>query len=246
MRSSTIRPQRGRPAKVTKPSSSSSATANRRTSRHSSVARDAEQQLEAALAHHDDDAPEENDADADAEIAQDDDDHPGSLDPATAAGILTNGPAYGAQDPALHPGWGAPHSQFAMEAPMDTASVKTAEELSRDSGYPDLKIDSALAKRLAKEPGIRLAVQRREEQALNLNRRSNVEALLAHVSGQRTASPCKNCHKGHGPWNDCVVVDGQMCGSCANCWFNASGSRCSFHGELAPSCPEAACVKPCA
>ncbi len=53
-----------------------------------------------------------------------------------------------------------------------------------------------------------------------------------HVSGQRTASQCKNCHKGHGPWNDCVVVDGQMCGSCANCWFNASGSRCSFHGAF--------------
>ncbi|KAG7116363.1 hypothetical protein HYQ44_006982 [Verticillium longisporum] len=25
-----------------------------------------------------------------------------------------------------------------------------------------------------------------------------------------------------------------MCGSCANCWFNASGSRCSFHETNLP------------
>jgi hypothetical protein len=74
-------------------------------------------------------------------------------------------------------------------------------------------------------------MQRRDEQQLNLKRRSNVEALLAHVSGIITASPCTNCHKGHGPWTSCVVVDGQMCGSCSNCWYNASGARCSFHGE---------------
>jgi hypothetical protein len=23
-----------------------------------------------------------------------------------------------------------------------------------------------------------------------------------------------------------------MCGSCTNCWFNASGSRCTFHGKF--------------
>jgi hypothetical protein len=106
---------------------------------------------------------------------------------------------------------------------------RTAEQYARESGYPELTIDSALSKRLAREPGVRLAMQRRDEQQLNLKRRSNVEALLAHVSGTITASPCKNCHKGHGPWTSCVVVDGQMCGSCANCWYNASGARCSFH-----------------
>ncbi|KAJ8120050.1 hypothetical protein O1611_g10465 [Lasiodiplodia mahajangana] len=47
--------------------------------------------------------------------------------------------------------------------------------------------------------------------------------------------PCKNCHKGHGPWTTCVIVDGQMCGSCANCWFNASGARCSFHETRNPA-----------
>jgi uncharacterized protein DUF3716 len=107
---------------------------------------------------------------------------------------------------------------------------RTATDLSRDSGYPELVIDSALSKRLADAPGLRQAVQRRADQGLNLKRRSNVEALLAHVSGREAHSPCKSCHKGYGPWNGCIVVSGLMCGSCSNCWFNASGSRCSFHG----------------
>ncbi|GJC95687.1 hypothetical protein ColKHC_04513 [Colletotrichum higginsianum] len=125
-----------------------------------------------------------------------------------------------------------------MEAPMGTHGTgtlsRTAEDLASESGYGQLVIDSALAKRLANNEGQRPAVQRRQDQTLNLKRRSNVEALLAHVSGQEAHSPCKSCHKGYGPWNGCVVVNGQMCGSCANCWFNASGSRCSFHAPMAP------------
>ncbi|KAL1871597.1 hypothetical protein VTK73DRAFT_1987 [Phialemonium thermophilum] len=117
---------------------------------------------------------------------------------------------------------------------LDPAFIKTTEEMARESGYGNLNIDSGLAKRLAREPGLRLAQQRRPEQHLNLARRSNVEALFAHIAGELAPTPCKNCHKGHGPWNSCVVVDGQMCGSCANCWFNASGARCSFHEARNP------------
>ncbi|KAH6694144.1 hypothetical protein F5X68DRAFT_49265 [Plectosphaerella plurivora] len=111
---------------------------------------------------------------------------------------------------------------------------RTATDLSKESGYPELVIDSALSKRLADAPGVRQAVQRRLDQGLNLKRRSNVEALLAHVSGREAHSPCKSCHKGYGPWNGCIVVSGLMCGSCSNCWFNASGSRCSFHETNLP------------
>jgi 3-dehydrosphinganine reductase len=132
---------------------------------------------------------------------------------------------------AVHPHNHNHTAAFALEAMDPNQVTGTAEEVALESGYNDINIDSALGKRLAREPGLRMAVQRRNEQILNLKRRSNVEALLAHVTGTVTASPCKNCHKGHGPWNLCVVVDGQMCGSCANCWYNASGSRCSFHGK---------------
>ncbi|KAK4239989.1 hypothetical protein C8A03DRAFT_42449 [Achaetomium macrosporum] len=117
---------------------------------------------------------------------------------------------------------------------LDPSMVKTTEELARESGYGELNVESALAKRLAREPGQRLAQQRRPEQVLNLARRSNVEALFAHIAGEPARVPCKNCHKGHGPWTSCIVVDGQMCGSCANCWFNASGARCSFHETRNP------------
>ncbi|KAH9243947.1 hypothetical protein K456DRAFT_1744530 [Colletotrichum gloeosporioides 23] len=165
--------------------------------------------------------------------------HPNAFDLA-AAGILANGPP--PPDSDIHPDLHGLPAQFAMEAHMGSQGGHggpgdiplTAEDLAKQSGYHQLVIDSALAKRLANNEGHRLAVQRRGDQNLNLKRRSNVEALLAHVSGQETASPCKSCHKGYGPWNGCVVVNGQMCGSCANCWFNASGSRCSFHENNLP------------
>ncbi|CAK7269245.1 hypothetical protein SEPCBS119000_003471 [Sporothrix epigloea] len=115
------------------------------------------------------------------------------------------------------------HDDSLPESPPNTC------ELAYDSGYRHIAVESALSRRLARVPGIRLAHQRRPGQQLNLGRRSNVEALFAHIAGKEVAVPCKNCHKGHGPWTTCVTVDGQMCGSCANCWFNASGARCSFH-----------------
>ncbi|KAG6016397.1 hypothetical protein E4U43_003713 [Claviceps pusilla] len=100
--------------------------------------------------------------------------------------------------------------------------------------YPSVKIESTLCKRLAGEPARQEPTQRRRDQKLNTERRSNVEALLALITGQVAPIPCTNCHKGHGPWTQCVAYDGLFCGSCSNCWFNASGSRCSFHENNNP------------
>ncbi|KAI1180261.1 hypothetical protein F4777DRAFT_529389 [Nemania sp. FL0916] len=148
----------------------------------------------------------------------------------TAASILASS-VNNPNDPPHHTDLGGPHGP-PLDAPPDS---NTTEMLARESGYSNVIVESALAKRLAREPGMRLAQQRRPEQALNLQRRSNVEALFAHIAGDSAPMPCKNCHKGHGPWTTCVVVDGQMCGSCANCWFNASGARCSFHETRNPA-----------
>ncbi|KAG6038769.1 hypothetical protein E4U41_003725 [Claviceps citrina] len=115
-----------------------------------------------------------------------------------------------------------------MSAPVQTAADIVLKM------YQSVKIDSTLCKKLAGEAARREPTQRRRDQKLNIERRSNVEALLAHVTGDIAANPCKNCHKGHGPWTQCVVYDGQMCGSCTNCWFNASGSRCTFHENNNP------------
>ncbi|KAI1133023.1 hypothetical protein F5Y10DRAFT_260649 [Nemania abortiva] len=148
----------------------------------------------------------------------------------TAASILASS-VNNPNDQPHHPDLG-PHGPPLDGPPPD---ANTTENLARESGYSSVIVESALAKRLAREPGMRLAQQRRPEQALNLQRRSNVEALFAHIAGEAAPMPCKNCHKGHGPWTTCVVVDGQMCGSCANCWFNASGARCSFHETRNPA-----------
>ncbi|KAK1986791.1 hypothetical protein LZ30DRAFT_581378 [Colletotrichum cereale] len=242
-------PPRGRPNKVTKPAGGLKRDAHGRQSRHSSVAADQLEQLahdaEAEAEHEDDDeitAPPPPGTSSHHHHQQQHHQqhhHPNPFDLA-AAGILANGPpgSVSGADPDIHPDLHRLPAQFAMEAPMGTHGTgglsRTAEDLASESGYGQLVIDSALAKRLANNEGQRLAVQRRQDQTLNLKRRSNVEALLAHVSGQEAHSPCKSCHKGYGPWNGCVVVNGQMCGSCANCWFNASGSRCSFHENNLP------------
>ncbi|CAI4219140.1 unnamed protein product [Parascedosporium putredinis] len=159
-----------------------------------------------------------------------------------------------AADPSIHPALQAfsTAAQFAslaqqeeMDAQMQDAvgaAAAAASVAAAAAGSPG-PVQTA-AERLMSQPGRRLALQRRKEQKLNLVRRSNVEALLAHVSGQQAASACKNCHKGHGPWTVCVVVDGQMCGSCANCWYNASGARCSFHETNNPQGHQPAVLPP--
>ncbi|UZP41391.1 hypothetical protein NXS19_009207 [Fusarium pseudograminearum] len=94
-----------------------------------------------------------------------------------------------------------------------------------------LNVKSSLAKRLFDELAVRPASQRNRKTKLNVSRRSNAEALLCHLTGVRVQTACKNCSRSHGPWHECVIYDGQMCGSCTNCWYNASGSRCTFHDD---------------
>ncbi|CEI68603.1 unnamed protein product [Fusarium venenatum] len=79
-----------------------------------------------------------------------------------------------------------------------------------------LNIESALTKRLYDEQSLRPVQQRNRKTKLNMTRRSNAEALLAHITGVQVQQPCKNCSGGHGPWKECVIYDGEMCGSCTN------------------------------
>lgn len=118
-----------------------------------------------------------------------------------------------------------------LHAPRPSTNQTAAREVAFKWHSGRLKIDSAVCQRLGDEAAKREPTQRRSYQKLNLERRSNVEALLAHITGDEPPQPCKNCHKGHGPWKTCVVKEGQLCGSCTNCWFNASGSRCTYHGK---------------
>lgn len=113
----------------------------------------------------------------------------------------------------------------------------TAIEMARGAYGPNFEARSHLAKRLASFRAARQPFHRRLEKALNLQRPSNGEAVLVHIV--RTAlnenQACTSCRKGNGPWKSCVILPGNLCGACANCWFNASGSRCSYHGEYCRS-----------
>ncbi|KAM0436068.1 hypothetical protein ACHAPT_002960, partial [Fusarium lateritium] len=127
---------------------------------------------------------------------------------------------------AVTPPWASPQvPSFGLNISLG----RTAGEVAFLIYGNDIRIDSALCKKLAGERALRDPIQRRPEAKLNMERRSNVEAFLGYISGTLVARPCKSCHKGHGPWKECVMLDGQLCGSCTNCWFNASGSRCTFH-----------------
>lgn len=228
----------------------------RRGSRHSSLSSGAQEQLEQfaqqATASSSTISPDEFNVAPAHHNEHDEDDlehaHHGlenSIDLHTA-NILGNGASIGGLNghPSLHP---ANALAASMASPSPAAFSIDQQQQQQQQQLPDnaptaafiaaanygehLKIDSALCKKLAGEAAQREPTQRRRDQKLNIERRSNVEALLAHVTGQNAPRPCKNCHKGHGPWTECVVYDGQMCGSCSNCWFNASGSRCTFHGK---------------
>lgn len=59
-------------------------------------------------------------------------------------------------------------------------------------------------------------------------RAANVESALAQARGVVAAQPCTSCARGGGPFSECVVLAGQLLGSCANCHYGSEGARCSF------------------
>ncbi|RGP63088.1 hypothetical protein FLONG3_10029 [Fusarium longipes] len=147
----------------------------------------------------------------------------------TASGAANNFVNHGGNDSDASQRPGEAPPGWAYQLVPATQFSETAGEVAQRIYGDDLNTDSALSKRLCEEIALRPVRQRRPETALNMERRSNVEAFLAHLTGVPVERSCKNCAKGHGPWHECIIYDGQMCGSCTNCWFNASGSRCTFH-----------------
>ncbi|KAI1769194.1 hypothetical protein GGR53DRAFT_461688 [Hypoxylon sp. FL1150] len=232
-------PGRGRSNKVTKPPITPRGRPGRRVGPSDALANELEQHIVSAEeaheqdhTHHDHEHDHEHAFDPEAAVAAAaaaQQHHQQQLD-LTAASILASS-VQNSVEQQQHHGLDTSHLEGGGGG---GGGIHTTEDLAEQSGYQNVNVESALAKRLARDPGMRLAQQRRPEQVLNLARRSNVEALFAHIAGEEAPQPCKNCHKGHGPWTSCVIVDGQMCGSCANCWFNASGARCSFHEARNP------------
>ena len=61
-----------------------------------------------------------------------------------------------------------------------------------------------------------------------LNRDANIEANLAQITGQVNVPECAHCAWRNGVFALCVSAAGQLNGSCANCYYNNEGVRCSL------------------
>jgi hypothetical protein len=75
----------------------------------------------------------------------------------------------------------------------------------------------------------------RPNKTFNITLPANVMAILAQLRGNEMESEaaCHHCSSGNGPFESCVVLSDEdgvryMNGSCANCHFNGSGTRCDF------------------
>jgi hypothetical protein len=79
-------------------------------------------------------------------------------------------------------------------------------------------------KKIAKEiPVLRDAVMIPfiDPSTINLDCLSKRTAALIQRRGQVAPTPCNRCANSEGPWEECVLMNGEMRGGCANCYFDA-------------------------
>ncbi|KAF8448379.1 hypothetical protein BDZ91DRAFT_752071 [Kalaharituber pfeilii] len=84
---------------------------------------------------------------------------------------------------------------------------------------------SARLQKLVAMPRLR-GVQLRNGKELSFRRMTSHEAILASTRGQIAAKPCIRCKKGAGPFEKCIIIEGEMNGGCNNCHF--SSKSCPF------------------
>jgi hypothetical protein len=77
-------------------------------------------------------------------------------------------------------------------------------------------------------PTVRRPELRPARGVVNLTRMGNREAVLAQSVGAAAPSPCGLCAKKGGPWTSCVITEGFLHGSCANCHYGGSGAKCTL------------------
>lgn len=62
----------------------------------------------------------------------------------------------------------------------------------------------------------------------NAARSQNIEAWVCQERGRLSEAECDHCKNSYGPFTSCVVFPGHIHGSCANCHYGSSSSRCSI------------------
>ncbi|KAI0551060.1 hypothetical protein F4679DRAFT_540183 [Xylaria curta] len=100
---------------------------------------------------------------------------------------------------------------------------------------PDPSILGSSARFLVNLPSHRsLDDNPRKRRIFSVRRRSNIKAALVQIAGvyHPPTSACIQCCKGRGIWTGCVTTppqqNGALKGACANCFYNGTGSKCSF------------------
>src|SRR5205814_3012211 len=97
---------------------------------------------------------------------------------------------------------------------------------------PVMEKETSAFQHLAAQNVVRHPEQRPGLDVLNMVRAGNREAFAIQSVGALAATPCGKCARGHGPWVGCVVAEGYLSGSCANCHFQAGGTSCTLRGKL--------------
>lgn len=113
---------------------------------------------------------------------------------------------------------------------MFEMAVSILKEIDSITAENPSEKSSALVKTLTEQPCLR-EPRLREGVVIKWHLLANREAVLVQGRGLLTEAPCNHCRDGHGPFVDCVVLPGQLGGSCASCHYNKCGARCSFRGE---------------
>ncbi|KAI1160357.1 hypothetical protein F5B18DRAFT_513270 [Nemania serpens] len=68
----------------------------------------------------------------------------------------------------------------------------------------------------------------------SIKRKSNLIAVLVQIAGvhEPPADACVRCKKGRGLWTGCITAPllhkNMVHSACANCFYNGTGSKCSF------------------
>ncbi|KAI0112467.1 hypothetical protein GGR51DRAFT_42262 [Nemania sp. FL0031] len=100
---------------------------------------------------------------------------------------------------------------------------------------PDISIIGLSAQPLVRLPCCRpLEDNPRKKKLFSTKRTSNVKAALVQVTGVQhpLETSCLKCRKGLGLWTGCITAppphNNALRGSCANCFYNGTGSKCTF------------------
>ena len=121
-----------------------------------------------------------------------------------------------------------PRQKFDFENPP--RELKELQKFIEDIGRCS---DSAVLRRIQILPIMRNFHLICSDTKLPLKPLYGKEAALAQRRGYEAEEPCNHCAAGGGPGSECVLLDRELAGGCANCYFSRKTSGKNFRCSLA-------------